>query len=278
MNRTTIEWVKNPDGTQGYTWNPITGCLGPNGNGKHCPYCYARKLANGRLKRRYSANRCTAATENMTFSEIRKTEQDPFYPRFWQERLGDIPRNWKTLAGWQKVKPRGIFVCDMGELFGDWVPREWQEGIFSVIKSCPQHRFYLLTKQDQNLSRFWSFPENCWVGVTATDNNSYRKAIYSLSHIKARVKYISFEPLLERIPISIFNSFIDWVIVGLQTPYSPKTAPKPEWIAEIIQAADKAGVSVFLKNNLEPLLGNLNLQENSLFFRADGNLRQEFPK
>ena len=23
MNRTGIEWVKNPDGTQGYTWNPI---------------------------------------------------------------------------------------------------------------------------------------------------------------------------------------------------------------------------------------------------------------
>ena len=51
MNRTTIEWVKNPDGTQGYTWNPITGCL----NG--CPYCYARKLANGRLKQRYLANK-----------------------------------------------------------------------------------------------------------------------------------------------------------------------------------------------------------------------------
>lgn len=22
MNKTKIEWVKNPDGTQGYTWNP----------------------------------------------------------------------------------------------------------------------------------------------------------------------------------------------------------------------------------------------------------------
>ena len=43
MNKTQIEWVRNPDGTQGYTWNPITGCL----NG--CEYCYARKLANGRL-------------------------------------------------------------------------------------------------------------------------------------------------------------------------------------------------------------------------------------
>lgn len=50
MNKTSIEWAKNPDGTQGYTWNPVTGCL----NG--CEYCYARKLANGRLKSRYLAN------------------------------------------------------------------------------------------------------------------------------------------------------------------------------------------------------------------------------
>ena len=50
MNRTKIEWCKNPNGTQGYTWNPITGCL----NG--CSYCYARKLADGRLKSRMLAN------------------------------------------------------------------------------------------------------------------------------------------------------------------------------------------------------------------------------
>ena len=50
MQKTKIEWVKSPNGKQGYTWNPITGCL----NG--CPYCYARKLANGRLKSRYLAN------------------------------------------------------------------------------------------------------------------------------------------------------------------------------------------------------------------------------
>ena len=40
INKTSIEWVVNPDGTQGYTWNPVTGCL------NSCPYCYARKIAN----------------------------------------------------------------------------------------------------------------------------------------------------------------------------------------------------------------------------------------
>ena len=39
MNRTNIEWVVNPDGSQGFTWNPITGCL------HGCEYCYARDIA-----------------------------------------------------------------------------------------------------------------------------------------------------------------------------------------------------------------------------------------
>ncbi len=39
MNRTNIEWVRNEDNTQGYTWNPVVGC-------RHgCEWCYARKIA-----------------------------------------------------------------------------------------------------------------------------------------------------------------------------------------------------------------------------------------
>jgi hypothetical protein len=50
MNRTKVEWVKNPDDSQGYSWNPITGCL------DNCEYCYARKLARGRLRATCLAN------------------------------------------------------------------------------------------------------------------------------------------------------------------------------------------------------------------------------
>jgi hypothetical protein len=44
---------------------------------------------------------------------------------------------------------------------------------------------------------------------------------------------------------------ISWVILGSQTkPYKP---PRIEWVEEIIRAADKAGIPVFLKDNLLPL-------------------------
>ena len=39
MQKTKIDWVINPDGSKGNTWNPAIGCEG------NCPYCYARRIA-----------------------------------------------------------------------------------------------------------------------------------------------------------------------------------------------------------------------------------------
>jgi protein gp37 len=262
VNKTSIEWVKNPDGTQGYTWNPITGCL----NG--CPYCYARKLANGRLHTKYISNQYVAPP-----SEFGKLT-DPFYPRFWEDRMDDpflVDRNiflkgQRRHSRQQRHIPRGIFVCDMGELFGDWLPRKWQEDIHLLISLNPQHRFYLLTKQPQNLIKFSPFPDNCWVGVTVTGNNYLLPALEGLDKIEAKIKYLSIEPFLE--PFGEMNlkllgqeyyRWYDWLIIGAQTkPYKP---PKIEWVEEIELAAGKANIPIFEKNNLMPLLRRQLVQE-----------------
>ena len=45
---------------------------------------------------------------------------------------------------------------------------------------------------------------------------------------------------------------INWLIIGSQTkPYRP---PKVEWVQEIVEAADKTGIPVFLKENLKQLI------------------------
>lgn len=49
---------------------------------------------------------------------------------------------------------------------------------------------------------------------------------------------------------------INWVIIGQCTPIKQSTTPKIEWLKEIVEAADKAGVRVFLKDNLMPLLNS----------------------
>ena len=181
MNKTNIEWTD-------YTWNPITGCL----NG--CEYCYARKLANGRLRERY-LHGGEFSTSLSYHDRYPGCVLDPFYPRFWPERVREMCLH----IGLGERKR--IFVCDMGELFGDWIPEEWQVQIFNAIKMNPQHTFQLLTKQPQNLAK-WEFPSNCWVGVTATNQAMFDEAVKYLKEVEATVKFISFEPLLERIKVN----------------------------------------------------------------------------
>jgi len=275
MNRATSAtgWVRNPDGTLGWTWNPLTGCLNhDNGLCKGGGFpCYAYKLANGRLKQRYLANVEGIYMPASMKSVLVEAASDPFYPRFWEERLSEPIENPTPM---NPAKRKGIFTCDMSDLFGIGIPESWTEQVMTTIKLCPYHRFYLLTKQPQNLIKFSPFPENCWVGVTATNNQLYREAIYALAHIDAKVKYISFEPLLENVKEYLFR-WIDWTIIGAQTkPYKP---PEIAWLREIVEAADKAGIPVFLKDNLSPLIKWPD-SGSWAFENLSNIIRQEMPK
>jgi len=290
MNRATpaTGWVRNPvmkspdlDPVQassydyGWTWNPITGCLNHvNGlcRGGNFP-CYAYGLANGRLKDRYRAN------ENIAHLPILFpyfAQADPFYPRFWDHRL-------KTGIFDYGRKPKGVFVCDMGDLFGIGVPEEWTEKVLAVAKmECHKNRrYYLLTKQPQNLIKFSPFPDNCWVGVTVCNDKMLDVAVDKLEDIQAQTKYISFEPLLEHLTLSLdyalYYSGINWVIIGAQT--KPVVYPKVEWVEEIVEACDKARVPVFLKDNLGRFLPRRLAEQPGNLYPKDGwyPLRQEMP-
>ena len=189
MNRATSPtgWARNPDGSPGYTLNPFSGCQNhtPEGLclGGLFP-CYAWKLAHTRLKQRYLAN--NDGVPNADILDYGRDMKDPFYPRFWEERLSEGIFELGR-------KPKGIFVCDMSDLFGIGIPDDWIKKILAVCKmSCnQQHRFYLLTKQPQNLIKWSPFPDNCWVGVTATNIDMTVAGLTSLSEIKADIKYIS---------------------------------------------------------------------------------------
>jgi len=165
-----------------------------------------------------------------------------------------------------------------------------------MIRLRPDCRFYLLTKQPQNLIKWSPFPDNCWVGVTATGHKAFNEALDYLKFIGARVKFISIEPLLEAIPFymeRLAYCGINWVIIGACTgrkseimelcqrypaltpmPYGKIWAaqPKIEWVEEIVEACDKAGIRVFLKDNLRPLI-----EKNSLFPNLAMQSRQEMP-
>ena len=121
-----------------------------------------------------------------------------------------------------------------------------------------------------------------------TNNDGYYplmfKETFNFRHIQAKVKYISFEPLLEKLLPSVdalISDFqmvgINWLIIGAQT--LPTAFPKIEWVKEIVEAADKAGIPVFLKDNLRTLVldavAKHQIERNQ--FLTDRELRQEMP-
>jgi protein gp37 len=170
--------------------------------------------------------------------------------------------------GLAKLSPSKIFVGSTMELFGPWVREDSLRNIINETTWFPQHTFIFLTKQPQNLPRWSPFPENSWVGVSATNAKMAEEAGFWLWEVKAKVKFVSFEPLLEQIPVHFADYIssddvqgISWLIIGSQT--QPVRHPPKIWVNEIITAADKAKIPIFVK---EPLASHL------------GIYRQDFPK
>lgn len=232
-----------------YTWNPITGCE------KHCDYCYAEKIAH-----RFAGS---------------KAFPNGFKPTFHPERLTDPA---KAKSGSK------IFVCSMGELFGDYP--EWTQQVFDAISRYPALTFQLLTKRPENISKYAPspFPSNCWVGVSSSNQPMLTVAADYLAGVTAKIKFISFEPLLGKIDYGgtlwqeLYLGGINWLIIGAQS--KPAVMPKIEWVRDIVLAADQVDVPVFLKNSLDPIL------DDGLFFSGKFEtpkgvgikLRQEFPR
>jgi len=232
MQHTKIELCRNADGTPGYSSNPVKGYC-PVG----CSYCYSRRL----------------------------------YQRFrWNPEIRFV---LEELATWKRAKPGDkVFVGSMMELFGPWVPDGWMDLILFNVRLYPEVTFIFLTKCPEELGKWKPWPDNCFVGATVTDwDTAYRAQPALLGVSDNVIKFLSIEPLLDNIPGSDWLVGIDWIIIGARTPYSSKTAPKIEWVREIVVAADRAGIPVFLKDNLRPIQWQY----------SDGRpntWRQEFPK
>lgn len=221
-----------------------------------CPYCYARRM----------------------------------YKRFkWDETLREdigVYQHLDRMNAGSKV-----FMGSTMELFGPWVTPLVRSNMFHVCELYPDLNFIFLTKQPQNLPR--AFDDNCWVGVSVTDEVKFLEACSILQGINTKVKFISIEPLLKwhntdiqhDIRCWMIDSHINWLIIGCETLNGrpvQEHLPKIEWIKEIVEAADQAGIPVFLKNNLDSLLGQDKNFKRWVGMDKEGNnlygLRQEFPK
>ncbi len=235
---TKIEWVKNPDGTKGETWNPVTGCTKVSTG---CKHCYAERMSK-RLAGRYGY-----------------PADDPFRVTLHPDRL-DQPLRWR--------KPRRVFVCSMSDFFHPHIPLGFQAKMFSIMRRCPQHTFQILTKRIEQLALFdevcgWPQLPNVWLGITAENQETANERIPELLKIPAAVRFVSLEPLLGSIDfIEVAYAYkaagvdgltlaglwdhLHWVIAGCESGPGRRETPE-NWFRDLRDQCEAASVPFFLK-------------------------------
>lgn len=242
---TSIEWVKNADGSQGLTWNPIRGCTrvspGCGGPGPHGG-CYAEGIAA-----RFSG----PSQPYEGIAEMRGGK-----PR-WTGKLAFVES--ALLLPLRRKKPTTWFVNSMSDLFHESVPDAWIDRVFAVMALAPQHTFQVLTKRSARMRDYlWAdrriercavvdelFPlrtdrsrlardrlaqltapghpaplENVWLGVSAEDQRRADERVPDLLATPAAVRFVSAEPLLGPI------DFTPW-ITPAAVHHHPDNVPSP---------------------------------------------------
>jgi len=216
FNRTNdnIEWAQ-------WTWNPVTGC-------KHgCKYCYARDI------------------------DARFNPGNNFAPTFHNDRLS-APQHMRVPAeAATNIGLRNVFVCSMADLFGDWVPENWIDQVLDEVHNAPDWNFLFLTKNPKRLPE-WSWPQNAWVGTTVDVQARVQAAMDAFREVDAPVRFMSCEPMTERLVFDDLSMF-DWVIIGGMSDNSggPTTQPEWAWVEELTGQAMAAGLAVYWKPNLQ---------------------------
>jgi len=108
-----------------------------------------------------------------------------------------------------------VFVSDMGDMWGDWVPREWIERVLRVLRTKRDSWFFFLTKNPKRYHEFQDrFTSNMMLGVTIETNRPYkvtrapspRERFEAMRDLNWSCKVVVIEPILDFDP-----EFIDWI-------------------------------------------------------------------
>ncbi len=302
MQNTNIEWT---DHTINFWW----GCTKVS---PACQHCYAESVAKVFGKRLFGQvpqwgagkprfERLQAARKEALKIQRQSARRDLETRVMKQNRLDvQFPDRYNTL----QRRPR-VFVNSMSDWLDDEVPIEWLAFLLETLSLCPDVDFQLLTKRPENWQprlnkvsqcydltteagkKAWGFgaewyiarqaPANLWIGTTVENQEQADKRIPALLQIPAQVRFLSCEPLLGAVDLSLkdgdpqspfarfdalrgvhtFNdgetgevpypsSAIHWVIAGGESG-GPARPMHPDWVRRLRDQCAAAGVPFFFK-------------------------------
>lgn len=235
-----IEWTD-------HTFNPWIGCQRV---ARECDHCYAE-----------AQNRRFVGGVNWGPGAFRRRTASAY----WNE-----PRRWNAAgAAFEAAHGRRqrVFCASLADVFDNAVPEHWRHELWQLIAATPALDWMMLTKRPQNIARFlpagwgdgWA---NVALGVTAGTLAGAKRDIPVLQRIPARRRFISMEPLLERVDIceelGIWwnqtegrwirrgDSGIHLIIVGGES--GPGARPMhPAWVRSLRDQAHAAAVPFCFK-------------------------------
>lgn len=170
--------------------------------------------------------------------------------RLLPERLS-APLRWK--------KPRLVFVNSMADLFHQRVPFDFVFETFDVMRKAAAERghvFQVLTKRPGRAVAWWNeykerfpdgWPPNIWIG-TSVESQKYAPRLTVLERLPAPVRFVSAEPLLERLELVewLDRGALQWVIVGGESGFGARPMDVA-WVRDLRDQSNRAGVAFFLK-------------------------------
>lgn len=257
-SETKIQWADA-------TWNPWRGCTKVSPGCKNC-YAEARdKRFTGGAHWGVGAPRELAGRNK------------------WRE-----PLRWNAAAGKQTacgdcdpclggrpdqcavdpIKRPRVFCASLADVFDPEVPAKWRGDMLATIGACPNLNFLLLTKRPERIRQlcaeaflevpagndwvaYWlegQIPANVWLGTSAENQEFADKRIPELAKTPARVRFVSFEPLLGPINVERYLDMrmIGWGIIGGESGPNSRTM-QTGWAYSLIKQFKDARVPPFMK-------------------------------
>ena len=272
---TAIQWVLNSDGTAGYAINLWVGCSKVS---PACDNCYAEVsrvskclgVEWGDDKPRYKTK--TAITRLIALNEKARIPIESWERQKIEWNLTDDEMIAKGFINPPRIR---VFINPDSDIYDKKANQEWRDEFWAIVEQTPYIDYILVTKRIGNAKRMipqsWldnGYPANVWQLITVCNQAEADRDIPKLLELKASVRGLSIEPMLEEIDfLKIdgvmaggacggggetgaveydFECSLNWNILGGESGKNARPM-NPHWARKIRDQCVNAGVPFFFK-------------------------------
>lgn len=163
----------------------------------------------------------------------------------------------KQLLRWRK--PRRVFVCSQTDLFADYVPIHYQEQVFRMMLSAPQHTHQVLTKRADVMAErvpiimnrifgiHWAAPRFLHLGFSAETQEWFDKRAPHVKKLADRgwMTWCSYEPALGPLDVTAAH-WLRWLVCGGESGTSARPFDV-DWARDVRDDCKAMGCAFFMK-------------------------------